>query len=320
MYVWDLVGNTPLVKIKSLSEATGCEIFAKCEFMNPGGSIKDRTAKGIIKQAEEQGKIKKGSIIIEGTAGNTGIGLATLAAERGYRVWISMPNNQSKEKYSYLKALGAKLFLVDPCPFANPKHFYHQARELSENTENSFWADQFENTANAKIHYQETGPEIWQQTQNKIDIVSMAVGTGGSMGGVSRFLKEKDSSISCVVSDPMGSGVYSYIHRGEFQSEGSSVTEGIGIMRKTANFAEAKVDDAIQVNDQEMLQMLVHLAKKDGLFVGTSSALNVMGAYKLARDNQGSGKRIVTILCDSATRYSAKILSLIEAHKPKELY
>lgn len=307
----DVVGQTPLIKIKSLSQATGCEIYGKAEFLNPGGSVKDRAALGIITSAEKQGLLKPGFTIVEGTAGNTGIGLTTLAAQRGYHCIVVMPNNQAPEKYETLKALGAKLVTVDPCSFANQNHFYHTARRLAEETPSSFWANQFENTANFHAHYQTTGPEIWEQTGGQVDAFVSAVGTGGTIAGISRFLKEKNKSIHVRLADPFGSGLYSYITTGQFTTTGSSITEGIGIMRLTANFKEARIDDAVQVTDQEMISMLYHLAKEDGLLVGTSSALNVFAAYKYALENRSMNRnlKIVTILCDSALRYQSRLFN-----------
>ncbi len=306
--LWDAVGNTPLFYIRSLSEMTGCEIFGKAEFLNPGGSIKDRAAKGILLEAEVSGKLSPGGVVIEGSAGNTAIGLATLAAQRGYRTIFCLPNNQSIEKYQILRALGAELHLVEPCPFANPNHFYHVAGRLAKSTPYSLWADQFENTANANVHYQTTGPEIWRQTQGHIDFITLAAGTGGTIAGISRFLKEQDPRIQVVLADPAGSGLVSYLQHGTFASQGSSVTEGIGIMRLTKNFSMAQIDDAWTISDNEMMSMCYHLARCDGLFVGTSSALNCASAYRLANKFKGQGKRIITMLCDSGTRYLSRIL------------
>lgn len=299
---------TPLIKIESLSKLTGCEIFGKAEFMHLGGSVKDRAAFGMIEAAEKSGELKPGGMIVEGTAGNTGIGLATIAAQRGYRCVIVMPDNQAQEKYQTLKALGVELITVPPCPFANQAHFYHTAKRIAEER-GAFWANQFENTANYKIHYTTTGPEIWQQTNNKIDAFLAASGTGGTIGGVTRYLKEQQASVETILVDPMGSGLFSHIKSGEIKSTGSSITEGIGIMRLTANFKEAKIDDAVQIDDQKMINMLYHLARHDGLLVGTSAALNVQAAYEYALRHSGSGKVIVTILCDSATRYASKVFN-----------
>ncbi|HEY8270438.1 MAG TPA: cysteine synthase A [Pseudobdellovibrionaceae bacterium] len=307
--IFEVIGKTPLIKIKSLSEATGCEIYGKAEFLNPGGSVKDRAALGIISEAEKLGQLKSGYTIFEGTAGNTGIGLATLAPQKGYRCVIVMPNNQSQEKYDALKALGVELITVPPCPFTNENHFYHTAKRLATERPDSFWANQFENTANFKAHYQTTGPEIWEQMNGNIDAFISAVGTGGTLSGVSRFLKDKDKSVHIRLVDPFGSGLYSYFKTGQLSSTGSSITEGIGIMRLTANFKEAVIDEAVQVNDQEMLSTLYHLAEHDGLLAGTSAALNVYASYKYALENKNSGKRIVTILGDSALRYQSKIFN-----------
>lgn len=299
---------TPLLKIHSLSEITGCDIYGKAEFLNVGGSVKDRAAHGIIEQAERDGLLKPGGTIVEGTAGNTGIGLATLAAQRGYKCVIVMPNNQATEKYQTLNALGVELITVAPCPFADQNHFYHAARRLAEER-GAFWANQFENTANFQSHYKTTGPEIWNQTDGKVNAFVAAAGTGGTIAGVSRFLKEKNPNIHIRLVDPMGSGLYSYLTTGEIKSTGSSITEGIGIMRLTANFKEAKIDDAVQVNDGEMISMLYHLAQHDGLLVGTSAALNVYAAYKYALENKGKKLVITTVLCDSALRYTSKIFN-----------
>jgi len=307
--LWDSVGNTPLLKIKSLSSLSGCEIFGKAEFMNPGGSIKDRAAKGIIQNAEQNGLLKKGDSIVEGTAGNTGIGLAMLGRERGYKVIVYMPNNQADEKYRFLQALGADVIAVPPCPFANENHFYHQARKYSESHPNTFWANQFENLANSQIHFETTGPEIWEQMEGRIDVLALAVGTGGTLGGTSDFLKQKNPNLEVVLIDPMGSGLYQHFHKGTIGAEGSSVTEGIGIMRLTENFKRAKIDSAIRIDDQKMISMLMHLAKEDSLFVGTSGALNAMGSLEIALKYRNSGKRIVTFLCDHGSRYQSKILN-----------
>lgn len=307
--LWNLVGNTPLLRLKKLSEESGCDILAKAEFLNPSGSIKDRAAKGIIQDAESKGLLKRGGTIVEGTAGNTGIGLAMLAAERGYKCVITMPNNQAQQKYDILRALGAEVHALKPVPFKDENHFYHAARKIAESLPNAFWANQFENTANAQIHFDTTGPEIWAQTDAKITDLVSAVGTGGTLGGVSSFLKAQNPEIRITLVDPKGSGLFSYVKTGKIVSEGSSITEGIGIMRITANFARAKVDDAMQVEDQEMLDMLFRLARDEGLFVGTSAALNVAAAYRLAMANKGSGRKIVTFLCDHGSRYAEKILN-----------
>lgn len=304
-----IIGSTPLIRLKTLSQKTGCNIFGKAEFLNPGGSIKDRAAKGIIEDAEDKGLLKSGDTLVEGTAGNTGIGLATLAPQKGYKLIVFMPDNQSQEKYQILKALGVTIKLFKPCPFSDTNHFYHQARIYSENNPNTFWINQFENTANWKAHYQTTGPEIWNQSQGNIDEFVASAGSGGSIAGISKYLKEKNNNIKISLADPFGSGLYSYLKTGDFKSEGSSFTEGIGIMRLTANFKEAQIDTSLRISDQEMYTMLTHLAHQEGLLIGTSGALNVAAAYKIALQNQGSNKNIVTLLCDSAMRYQSKIFN-----------
>jgi len=313
---WDSVGNTPLIYINSLSEMTGCHIWGKAEFKNPGGSIKDRAAKQIIIEAEESGQLKPKGTIVEGTAGNTGIGLALLGMQRGYKVIITMPNNQAKEKVEELTRLGAEILQYPPCPFSNPGHFYHQARIYAENNPGVFWANQFENLANYRAHYKYTGTEIWNQSQGKIDFFLASVGSGGTIGGVSRFLKDTlttmkkpSSSIQIIAADPYGSGILEFLKSGQFKSEGSSVTEGIGIMRLTENFKQAIVDRCLRISDQEMIDMLFHLKDKDQLFVGLSSALNLAGVFKIALENKNSGKSFVTMLCDHGDRYRSKILS-----------
>ena len=291
--VWECVGNTPLILIKSLSEKTGCRIYGKAEFLNPGGSVKDRAAKARA----------------EGTAGNTGIGLATLAAERGYKVIVTMPNNQAREKYQALEAIGAQIRAVPPCPFTDQNHFYHQARRLAEELPGAVWAEQFENTANAEAHYQTTGPELFEQLDGGPDLMITAAGTGGTIGGVSSYLKDRNRNITTLVCDPVGSGIHDYVKTGEFTGDGGSVTEGIGIKRLTANLDRARLDDAIRVTDRQMIDMLFHVAANDGLFLGTSAALNLYGAYLMGLRYKDSGKRIVTFLCDHGSRYASKVLN-----------
>jgi cysteine synthase len=301
------VGETPLIRIKSLSDYSGCEIYGKAEFLNPGGSVKDRAARGIIEGFEKRGQLKPGGVIVEGTAGNTGIGLATLAAERGYRTIIVAPNNQAQEKYDLLLTIGADLRLVPPVPFKDENHFYHTAKRIAESTPGAVWANQFENLDNGDYHYRTTGPEIWQQMDGSLDYLCAAVGTGGTISGTSRYLKEKAPQITVVACDPMGSGIASYTESGTFTSQGSSITEGIGIMRLTANFASAKVDQAIRITDEEMVSVCHHVAKLDGLALGSSSGINLAAALKIALLNRNAKKRIVTILCDHGTRYFSKL-------------
>lgn len=307
--VWDSVGNTPLIKIKSLTEITGCEIFGKGEFLNPGGSIKDRAAKGIIKKGEEDRQLLPGGTIVEGTAGNTGIGLATLAAERGYKIIISMPESQSEEKFRILEALGAEIRRTGTYGFDDERHYFHQARIVAEEIEKGFWANQFENLANFMFHYETTGREVWGQVDEKIDILTLASGTGGTIAGTSTYLKEKNPDIQVVLADPQGSGLLSYLQTGEVRGEGSSVTEGIGITRITSNFKQAQIDHAMRVTDQQMIDMVYHIAKYDGLLVGTSSALNLYAAYSLGKKYENKGKRIVTFICDHGSRYQSRIFN-----------
>jgi cysteine synthase A len=307
--LWDSVGNTPLLELSSLSKATGCQLLGKAEFMNPGGSIKDRAAKGMIEAAEASGLLRPGATIVEGTAGNTGIGLALLGGERGYKVVVTMPDNQAREKYEILEAMGAEVRKLPVVPFANPAHFFHAARTLAE-ANGWWWANQFENTANGDAHYAATGKELWEQCEGKVDILVSAVGTGGTLSGVSRYLKEKNPKLQVVLVDPLGSGLYCYVREGKVEGSGGSITEGIGIMRITENFRRcAPIDLAMRVTDQQMLEMLYHLARHDALLVGTSAALNVRAAYEVARQHQGSGKRIVTFLCDHGSRYASKVFS-----------
>jgi cysteine synthase A len=304
--LWDAVGNTPLLRIGSLSRLTGNEILGKAEFMNPGGSIKDRAAKGIIGRAEAEGKLRPGSTIVEGTAGNTGIGLGLLGRERGYRVVVTMPDNQAREKYELLEAMGVEVRRVPPVPFANENHFFHQARILAER-EGWFWANQFENTANGDFHRQTTGPEILAQCGGRVDVILSSVGSAGTISGVSRFFAERSPRTRVVLVDPHGSGLYCHVREGKLETTGSSITEGIGIMRITENFRQARVHEAMRVDDGKMISMLYHLAREDGLVVGTSSALNVAAAFEVARRHRGEGLNIVTFLCDHGSRYASKI-------------
>lgn len=305
----ELVGSTPLIYLKKLSALTGNHLFAKAEFMNPGGSIKDRTALGLIRYYEALGQLRPGMTIYEGTAGNTGIGLATLAPALGYQVSLTLPNNQSQEKYALLKALGAQLHLLTPVPFSNPMHFYHQAKALSQQDPQGLWLNQFECLGNYQIHFETTGPELWQQTNKILHFFGCAAGTGGSLAGISHFLKSQNSKINCTLFDPMGSGLYNHFKSNELKSQGQSVTEGIGIMRITENYKQAQIDNAYQITDQQMISMLYFLSANEGLFVGPSAALNIFGLYRWAIENMGQGLTGVTLACDSGTRYQSKILN-----------
>ena len=307
------IGNTPLIKLKAASEVTGCHIYGKAEYLNPGGSVKDRAALALIKDAQEKKLISKGGIVIEGTAGNTGIGLCLLGNSLGYQTIIVMNDNQTQEKKDTLKNIGADLRLVSPKPYKDNGNYVKVAGRLAEELKNTnnygvVWANQFDNTANAKGHYETTGPEIWEQTDGQIDGFVCASGTGGTIGGVSNYLKEKNKDVKIYLSDPSGSALYNYITNGELKSEGGSITEGIGSSRITANFAEAKIDGAFSIDDHESLPILYDLIKNEGLSLGTSCGVNIAGAIKLARE-LGPGKTIVTILCDKSDKYNSKMFN-----------
>ena len=307
------IGNTPLIKLKAASEITGCNIYGKAEYLNPGGSVKDRAALALIKDAEEKKLISKGGIIVEGTAGNTGIGLCLLGNSIGYKTIIVMNDNQTQEKKDTLKNIGAELKLVPAKPFKDDGNYVKVAKRLAEelkskNNHGVVFANQFDNTANSKGHYETTGPEIWEQTDGKIDGFICASGTGGTIGGVSNYLKEKNKDIKIYLSDPSGSALFNYIKNGELKSEGGSITEGIGSSRVTANFAEAKIDGAFSIEDQESLPILYDLIKNEGLSLGTSCGVNIAGAIKLAKE-LGPGKTIVTILCDKSDKYNSKMFN-----------
>ena len=301
------IGHTPLIRLRGPSELAGCEILGKAEFLNPGGSVKDRAGLYLILDAEKRGLLKPGGLIVEGTAGNTGIGLALVGNARGYRTLIVIPQTQSQEKKDLLRLCGAELREVPAVPYKDPNNYVHVSQRLA-NELGAFWANQWDNTANADGHYRSTGPEIWQQTGGKVDGFTCAIGTGGTLAGVSRFLKEKNSSVRIAAADPMGAAMYSWFKRGELKSEGSSITEGIGQGRVTKNVALARVDDAYQVPDSEALPVIFDLVRKEGLVLGGSSGINVAAAIRLARD-LGPGHRIVTILADSGTRYQSKLFN-----------
>lgn len=302
------VGRTPLIRVHSLSEATGCAILMKAENLNPGGSVKDRAALWMVRSAERDGVLGPGGTIYEGTAGNTGIGLAVVANALGYKLTVVVPSNQSREKIDTLRLLGATVELVPPAPFKDENNYYHVARRMAAAAPNAFWANQFENTANADAHYESTGPELWEQTGGHIDGVVMSAGTGGTIGGTTAFLKERRKELVAAVVDPAGSALYSWVKRGVLEAEGSSITEGIGIGRVTANFARAQLDDAFQGSDREVVEMAHHLLRHDGLLVGGSAALNAVGAVRLARA-LGPGKTIVTVLCDGGGRYQSTMFN-----------
>ena len=297
-----LIGNTPLVRLKGPSEAAGAEIFAKCEFANPGASVKDRAALSIVEDAEARGLIQPGGTIVEGTAGNTGIGLALVANAKGYRTIIVMPETQSREKMDTLRALGAELVLVPAAPYSNPGHFVHTSRRIAEETPNAIWANQFDNIANRRAHITGTASEIWDQMDGRIDGFTCAAGTGGTLAGVGLGLKEKDESVAIALTDPHGAALYDYYACGELRSEGSSVAEGIGQGRITANLDGAPIDNQFRVSDAEGMVWVRRLLAEEGLCLGLSSGINVAGAVLLAR-HLGPGSRVVTILCDTGFRY-----------------
>jgi cysteine synthase A len=302
------IGNTPLIRLNSFSDQTGCEILGKAEFLNPGGSVKDRAALYIIKDAEEKGLLKPGGTVVEGTAGNTGIGLAHICNAKGYKCLIVIPDTQSQEKMDALRTLGAEVRPVPAVPYKDPNNYVKLSGRLAAEMDNAIWANQFDNLANRQAHYETTGPEIWAQTDGKIDAWVTATGTGGTFAGVSLYLKEKNPNIKTVVADPMGSGLYSYIKTGEINPEGSSITEGIGSTRITGNMEDVPMDDAILVDDKECVRVIYQLLQKDGLFMGGSVGINVAAAVALAKQ-MGPGHTIVTVLCDGGTRYQSRLFN-----------
>jgi cysteine synthase A len=297
-----LIGNTPLVKLEGPSAETGCTILAKCEYANPGASVKDRAALFIVEDAEERGALLPGGTIVEGTAGNTGIGIALVANAKGYKTIIVMPDSQSKEKMDTLRALGAELVLVPPAPFSNPGHFVHTSRRIAEETPGAVWANQFDNIANRKAHIMGTSEEIWAQTDGQIDGFTCAAGTGGTIAGIGLGLKAKNSDITIALTDPHGAALYNYYAHGELKAEGNSVAEGIGQGRITANLEGAPIDTQFRISDEDGMHWVGRLLKEEGLCLGLSSGINVAGAVALAKQI-GPGKTIVTILCDTGFRY-----------------
>jgi cysteine synthase len=302
------IGNTPLIRLTSFCEETGCEILGKAEFLNPGGSVKDRAALYMIEDAERQGLLKPGGTVVEGTAGNTGIGLAHICNAKGYKCLIVIPETQSQEKIDLLRTLGAEVRTVPAVPYKDENNYVRLSGRLAQELDNAIWANQFDNLANRLAHYETTAPEIWQQTNGTIDAWVAATGTGGTYAGAALFFKEKNPAIQCVVADPMGSGLYSYVKTGEVKLEGNSITEGIGNSRVTANMVGVPADDAIQVDDQEALRVVYQLLYRDGLFMGGSVGINVGAAVALAKQ-LGPGKTIVTVLCDGGSRYQSKLFS-----------
>lgn len=311
--VIDLIGNTPLLRLNRASEETGCEILGKCEFLNPGQSVKDRPALGIVRDAEADGSLKPGGRIVEGTAGNTGIGLALVGGALGYPVTIVMPRTQSQEKKDAIRLLGADLIEVEAVPYKDPNNYQHYSRRLAEEMNASephgaIWANQFDNVSNRKAHYDTTGQEIWTQTDGKLDGFICAVGSGGTLGGVSLALKEKNKAVKIGVADPGGAAMYEYFKHGELKSEGTSITEGIGQGRITKNLEGIEVDLAYRCTDTEALNVIFDLVQHEGLCLGGSAGINVAGAIKMAQE-LGPGHTIVTILCDYGNRYQSKLFN-----------
>ena len=309
--VIDAIGNTPLIRLKRLSDITGCEILGKAEFMNPGQSVKDRAALGIIRDAERNGRLKPGGTIVEGTAGNTGIGLAMVGRALGYRSVIVIPDTQSQEKKDTLRHMGAELIEVPAVPYKDPNNYVKYSGRLAEELNakepnGAIWANQFDNVANRQIHIETTGPEIWRQTDGKVAGFVSAIGTGGTLAGVAAALRAKNPNVKIALADPPGAALFNYYKHGELKAEGSSITEGIGQGRVTANLEGFKPDEAFQIPDSESIPFCFELLRDEGLCLGTSSAVNVAGAYHLARA-LGRGNIIVTVLCDYGTRYASKL-------------
>jgi cysteine synthase A len=311
--VIEAIGHTPLIRLKAASEATGCEILGKAEFMNPGGSVKDRAALAIVEDAVARGELRPGGAIVEGTAGNTGIGLGLVASAMGFRTVIVIPETQSQEKKDMLRLFGAELVEVPAVGYANPNNYVKYSGRLAEalaksDPNGAIWANQFDNVANRRGHYETTGPEIWEQTGGRIDGFVCAVGSGGTLAGVGMALKERDPNVRIALADPRGAALYSFYTTGVLKSEGSSITEGIGQGRITANLDGAPVDFAYQIEDAEAVRIVFDLVEHEGLLLGGSSGVNIAGAIRLARE-LGPGKRIVTILCDSGARYASKLFN-----------
>ncbi len=303
------IGNTPLIRLRRMSEETGCEILGKAEFMNPGGSVKDRAAAAIVADAERRGALAPGGIVVEGTAGNTGIGLAHVCNARGYRCVIVMPDNQSPEKYRLLEMLGAEVHKVPVVPYGNPNQYQKVAQRLAASLANAIWSNQFDNTANRATHVATTGPEIWAQTAGKVDAFVAATGTGGTLAGVAEFLKSRNRAVRCVLADPPGSSLYEYFRSGTLKATGSgSITEGIGIGRVTENLKDAPIDFAVHVPDTETVSCVYRLLREEGLFLGSTSGINVAAALQVARQ-LGPGHTVVTVLCDGGAKYQSRLFN-----------
>ena len=308
----DLIGNTPLVRLEGPSREAGCEIFGKCEFLNPGASVKDRAALAIVRDAEARGELAPGGCVVEGTAGNTGIGLALVCNALGYRCVIVMPDNQSREKMDTLRALGAELVLVPPTKYSDCNHFVHTSRRLAEETPGALWANQFDNIANRRGHIESTAAEIWEQMQGRIDGFTCAAGTGGTIAGVGLGLKERDEKVVVALTDPHGAALYEYFAHGELKAEGTSVAEGIGQGRITGNLEGAPIDTQFRISDADGLEWVGRLLREEGLCLGLSSGINAAGAVALGRQLVAEGRRdprVVTILCDTGFRYLSTLFN-----------
>ena len=309
----ETIGRTPLIRLQAASESTGCEIYGKAEFLNPGGSVKDRAALGIVLDAEQRGTLRPGGVIVEGTAGNTGIGLSLVGNALGYRSVIVVPDTQSREKIEMLRLCGADVRLVPAKPYKDPNNFIHVSERIAAElatteSKGAIWANQFDNTANRKIHMDTTGPEVWEQTEGRVDGFVCAVGTGGTIAGVGMALKSRNPNTVIAIADPMGASLYHYYKHGELKAEGDSITEGIGQVRITKNLEGAPIDEAYQISDEEALPIVFDLLSREGLCLGSSSGINVAGAIRLA-EQLGPGHTIVTVLCDSGTRYQSKLFN-----------
>src|ERR1700685_368505 len=305
----DSIGNTPLIRLRHLSDETGCEILGKAEFMNPGGSVKERAARAIVLDAERRGVLKSGGTVVEGTAGNTGIGLAHVCNARGYKCVIVMPDNQAAEKYQIIEALGAELRRVPAVPYSNPNQYQKVAGRLAQELPDAVWANQFDNTANRDAHFESTGPGLWRECGGKIDAFCAATGTGGTLAGVARYLKSQSAAVRIVLVDPPGSALYHYVKDGELKTDGgSSITEGIGTGRVTANLQGAPIDDAVRISDSETVHFVYRLLREEGLLLGSTAGINVAAAVRIARE-LGPGHTIVTVLCDGGAKYQSRLFN-----------
>ncbi len=305
----EAIGNTPLIRIQSLSEETGCDILGKAEFMNPGGSVKDRAALWMVREAEKSGALQPGGTVVEGTAGNTGIGLVHVCNARGYNSIIYMPDNQSQEKVDILRILGAEVRVVPTVPYKDDMNFQKQAGRFAATLDNAVWANQFDNTDNRLAHFESTGPEIWAQTDGQVDAFTCAVGTGGTLAGVSRYLKSQSNDVKIVLADPYGSALFNWVTTGAAEmTPGPSITEGIGNSRVTDNLADTDIDDAVQITDQDMVTMVYRMLREDGWFFGSSTGINLCAAVAVAK-RLGPGHKIVTMLCDDGSKYMSRLFN-----------